>query len=145
MPSHDRPAETAQCHSNTGSKKSRQKRTWLVYLGVFIVYEVIFHLTKPEVLYENNVVFQQLVAAGVAILLARAALELHREPDLGQVLKVVFWVGLEVYILEDTIYFFKRFNRAFPHFPEFLVLCYVIAVILKEKRPAQDHTQKATS
>jgi hypothetical protein len=143
MPSHDRSAETARCQ--TDSAKSHARWTWLIYLGAFVAYGAIFLLTRPEVLYENNVVFQHLVAAGVAVLLARAALELRREPDLGQVLKVVFWVGLEVYILEDAVFLFKRFNRAFPHFPEFLVLCYVIAVILKEKRPVKEHSQAQAS
>jgi len=125
------------------SHKSRKRLARLAYGALFAGLVVVFLLTEPDVSYEPNVTFQVCVATVVVGFLLRAVLALRHEMDLGQILKVVFWIGLEVYILEDMVPLFGSFNKAFPHFPEFLVLTYVIAVILKERGPAPEDHRKA--
>jgi len=144
MSHRDERAKTGEVSEDDRSRKSRKRLTRLAYFALFAGLVVVFLLTKPDVPYEPNIAFQACVASVVAGFLLRAILTLRREMDLGQFLKVAFWIGLEVYILEDMVPLFGRFNDAFPHFPEFLVLTYVIAVILKERGPAPDEQRKAT-
>jgi predicted membrane channel-forming protein YqfA (hemolysin III family) len=118
----------------------------LLYVAVFLGYGVIYFLTEPDAAYLPNVTFQKLVAVGLGVFLVRAVVTLCRQFDLGQACKVIFWVGALVYTLGDIVYLFRGVNQ-FHHFPEFLVGCYILGVILKERsaEPAKDCPSRPAS
>ena len=123
------------------------RKRFLIKLGicfaVFVAFVFAYRVTEPEVAYLPNVRFQRVFALFISIFLFRAVRELIKNFDIGQLLKVVFWVGWVVYTVGEDFPILKKLSRI-ENFPEGLVLCYVIAVVIKESEQQSQKKPVAT-
>lgn len=122
----------AKPHSRTWKWPSVQP--WLVYCAILVVYCIVYQVTKPDADYFENVVFHKFVAVGVAVFLFLAIVKLFRHWEASQIFKVLFWAIALIYTLGDIAFFLRQFKlNRFPYYPEVLVLCYAVAIVLQEK------------